>query len=306
MKFFLFSFLLFIYSCGTLKTAHSDNVKTFARSAKLLSRVPGELYNDIAAYRHQLKMIEVSTVHRTEKLIEELDKLYSIKRRYEDNALQITTSSALIESYCECLLTLTDAAYEKQWTKQGGELSLQLNTAFASYNTPFNKKLAPSVGQFIGGVVTQLGAVKLRSLQKKYLRSFVDTGSLIINDVCDYFTGSVSLTLDNELASLDKQFSNVMTTFYDNIYEYQKQQSINPFDYYKYYNPLYLEMKEKLEDLHVLESRTVAAMALIKAAHQGLKNSVDVALPAELITEINDLYTATAAIDVSLKKAMKK
>ncbi len=305
MKVFLPVLLISVYSCGTLKTAHTDNVKAFARSAKVLSAVPGKLYEDIAFFRHNLKMIEVSTVHRSEKLVEELNKVAALNRRFQNNAAQINSATMLIESYAECLLALTGAAYEKQWAKQGDELSLQLETAFTSYNKMFNQKLPPSIGGFIGGVVTKVGSIKLRTLQKKYLKSFIDTGAVIIKEVCDYYTETVAMALDSEVSSLDNQFINVLSHFYDNIYEYQKKQSINSFDYLKQYNPLYMEMKEKLGDLHLLQTSTIAAMKQLKLAHQSLQTMVDASLPGELSVEIKDLYSAAKEINATLKKSEK-
>ena len=305
MRFILILFVLVATGCGTLKSTHTDNVKAFAKSAKTLSAAPGELYQDISDYRHQLKLIEVSTIYASDKIVPRLNKIVEVKNQFEQNAAQINQSASLIESYAQCLLALTDAAYEKEWGKQSDELSLQLNTAFDSYNKLFNKKLPSSVGNFIGGVVSQIGSIKLRQLQKRYLKSFVDTGAVIINDVCDYFTTIVALTLDNELNDLDKQFANIMTTFYDNVYDYQKAQNVNPFDYLKYYNPLYLDMKEKLEVLHDLQTKTITSMQRIKTAHQKLQTAVDFNQPSELIAEIKDLYAATNDIKSSLKKLKK-
>lgn len=292
-------------SCATLQSSHTDNVKAFARSAKVLSAVPGKLYSDMANYRYSLKMIEVSTVHRPEKLVEELDKIAVINSRFQNNAVQIAASASLIESYAECLLALTDAAYEQNWHKQSDELSLQLHTAFACYNQVCNQKLPVSAGRFIGEVVTRLGSIKLRSLQKKYLRNFVDTGALIIGDVCDYFTGTVGGTVEAELSSLDNQSANVMTHFYDEIYEYQKGQSINSFDYLKQYNPLYMEMKARLENLHTLEGKTMQAMQRIKEAHQSLQSSVDAPGQTGILANITALYLITSEINAYLKKSEK-
>ena len=301
-------FIVFVISsigCRTLKTAQTDNVKSFARSARILSAVPGRLYNEIADYRHNLKMIEVSTMHRSEKLVEQLNVIAGLHQRFKANAAKINSAAALIESYSQSLLALTDAAYEQDLASQSDELSLQLNTAFASYNTMFNKKLPLSVGQFIGGVVTKLGSVRLRSLQRKYLKSFVDTGALIINDVCDYYTGTLSATLKAELSSLDNQFTNVMTHFYDDIYEYQQTKTVNPFDYLRLYNPLYLELKDKLDNLHGLEEKMEIAMQKIKTAHQGLQGIVDTTPKGELLIEIRDLYLATRDVKVAVEKSSK-
>lgn len=303
----LFLFLIIVFcSCGTLKTTHTQNVKSFALSAKALSAVPGKLYNNVADYRHELKMIEVATVYRPEKLVEQLNTVYALNQRFQANAVQIHSAASLIQTYAECLLALTDAAYEKQWSKQGDVLSSQLSSAFSSYNKTFSKKLPLNVGSFIGGVVTKVGSIKLRSLQKRYLKNFVDTGSLIINDVCDYFNSTVSPTMSNELSSLDRQFTDVMTHFYEYIYDYQEKQNANPFDYLKQYNPMYIELKEKLNTLHELQTKMDFAMQSIKRAHQSLRSLVDTSTRTELVAEIQDLYAAANDVKATLRKSEKK
>lgn len=305
MRFFPILLLLFFVSCRTLKTAQTDNVKSFARSAKVLSVVPGRLYNEIADYRHNLKMIEVSTMHRSEKLVEQLNTIAGLHQRFKSNAAKINSATALVQSYAESLLALTDAAYETDLAVQSDDLALQLNTAFASYNTLFNQKLPLSVGRFIGGVITKLGSMRLRSLQRKYLKSFVDTGAIIINDVCDYYSGTLAATLKSEISSLDNQFTQVMTHFYDDIYEYQQTQTVNPFDYLKLYNPLYLNLKDQLNNLHALEEKMEAAMQRIKIAHQSLQTIVNKAPRGELLTEIRDLYIATRDVKLAVERTGK-
>jgi hypothetical protein len=301
MRLFFFILLLLLFSCSTIRHDQSDNVKAFAKSAKALSGVPGELYGHISDFRHQLKLVESSTIYTSDKIIARLDKILDMKKQFDQNAVAIKQSAMLIETYAECLLALTDESY-KQFDKQSNDLSLKLNAAVTSYNLSMNQRIPPNTGAFLGGVVREIGSVQLKHLQKKYLKSFVDTGAHIINGICDYFTTSVAASLNNEMSSLDNQFSNIMTTFYDNIYEYQKSQNVNPFDYLRYYNPMYLEMKEKLGDLHNLQIKTIISMQKIKDAHEQLRLSVDMVPSKELIAEIKELYIITNEVQTAYQK----
>lgn len=301
-KLFLFVCSVALFACSSLQPVQTENVKAFARSTRLMSAVPGELYGGITRYRHQLKMVEVSTVHRPEKLVEELDRMAAVNRRFLQNAAQVHGSMALVEAYAKALLALTDEGYAKATGKGGEDLGLQLNTALSTYNKLFSRNLPPSVGDFIGGVVARIGSAKLRSLQKKYLRSFVDSGAVLVTAVCDYYAASVAGTLQVELSSLNNQLSNVMTHFYANLYEYQKAQNVNSFDYLKLYNPLYMEMKRELEDLHYLHEKSSAAMVSLKLAHQSLQGAVENPVPGRLLTEVKDLYAAAAELRALLNK----
>jgi hypothetical protein len=92
------------------------------------------------------------------------------------------------------------------------------------------------------------------------------------------------------MASLDNQFANVMGNFYDNIEQYQRNQNINPFDYLKNYNPMYISLKEKLTGLHRLQAMTVSAMKGIQATHERLKESVLTDNPVNLKSDIMSLF----------------
>lgn len=291
-----------VCACGSLQPAHTESVKAFAKAAKMMSAVPGELYGGVARYRHQLKMVEVSTVHRPEKLVEELDKVAVLNRRFQQTAAQVHASMALVDVYAQALLTLTDEGYAKAVGKGGTDLGLQLHTALSTYNKLLGRNLPPSVGDFIGGVVARIGSAKLRRLQKKHLRSFVDSGAVLVTAVCDYYTGTVAGTLQVELSSLSKGLTNVMTHFYATVYEYQKAQNVNAFDYLKLYNPLYMQMKEELEDLHQLQSKAAVAMEGLKAAHRSLQGVVDGAVPGRLTAEVKELHAAATELRGLLNK----
>ena len=305
MRYLIF-FLSFFYSCSTLQNPHKQNVKAFAVAAKGLSLAPGELYQNVSDYRHELRTIESATLFTTDKVIPRLNAILETKRAFEKNAAQVKGAGLLIVSYTECLLALVDDGYYKNLNAGSKDLSLQLTAALSTYNKSFNKQLPVSVGGFLGLVVNQIGSVKLKQLQKKYLKEFVTNGSFIINDVCDYFTNEMALSLQNEMSSLDKQFENVMSNFYDNIEQYQRKHDVNPFDYLKNYNPLYLRLKEKLTDLHLMQTNTIAAMQQVKTTHELLKTSVDSNLSKELGPKLNELYAAMQDMKMAYLKLKEK
>jgi hypothetical protein len=225
-----------------------------------------------------------------------------MKQAFEKNVRQVNQACNLIGKYSECLLVLVDGSYSKDLKEESGELSLQLNAALQTFNQYAVKKIPVNIGDFIGLVVDKAGTMRLKHLQKKYLKGFVDSGALIINDVCDYFTEEMALSLNAEMSSLDTQFDNVMGNFYDNIEQYQLKQNINPFDYLKSYNPIYLSLKERLTQLHALQKTTISALKKIKSTHEMLRTSVDSRMPAELIAEVKGLYANMQDIRSAYKK----
>jgi hypothetical protein len=300
MRFILFVvFLSIITGCNTLQQTHTSNVKVFAKAAKDISTAPGDLYHSISNFRHDLKMVEISTLFSEDLVITQLNDALIRKIQFEKNANQINEACVLIESYSECLLALTDNGYQKNLGKQSNDFALRMTTALSTYNKYSNKKIPSSIGSFLSVVVTKVGSIKLRQLQKKYLKEFVESGSLIINDVCNYFSEDVSASLNLELGSLKNQFEELMKTFYNSVKDYQKKQNVNPYDYLTQYNPLYISLKQKLISLDSLKNRTIEAMGQIKSTHEILKTSVNIHMPDELLAEVKELYATT----LSLKKA---
>lgn len=297
MRYLLFAILIVFSGCKTiLTTTHTNNVEGFARSAKTLSTAPGELYRNISDFRHELRLIESSTLFSSDKVIPRLDNISDMRRQFETNAAQINQACMIINAYAQSLLALVDEGYQKGLEDEDENLALQLNSAITAYNKNFNKNIPAGVGDFLGVVINKIGSVKLRKLQKEYLKEFVVQGDVIVDDVCDYFAVEVATSLDNEMLSLNSQFVNVMGNFYDNIEQYQRNQNINPFDYLKNYNPMYISLKDRLTGLHKLKIVTVSAMKGIQTTHEKLKESVLADNPVNLKEDILSLFDAVKEI----------
>lgn len=297
MRYLLFAVLIVFSGCKTmLTTTHTNNVEGFARSAKTLSTAPGELYRNISDFRHELRLIESSTLFSSDKVIPRLDNIADMRRQFETNAAQINQACMIINAYAQSLLALVDEGYQKEIEEEDENLALQLNSAISAYNKNFNKNIPAGVGDFLGVVINKIGSVKLRKLQKEYLKEFVVQGDVIVDDVCDYFAVEVASSLNNEMLSLNSQFVNVMGNFYDNIEQYQRNQNINPFDYLKYYNPMYISLKDKLTGLHKLKLATVSGMKGIQTTHDKLKESVLADNPVNLKDDILSLFDTVKEI----------
>ncbi len=297
MRYLVLAILLTFTGCNTLLTStHTGNVEGFARSAKTLSTTPGQLYNNISDFRHELRLIESSTLFSSDKVIPRLNSLSEMRQSFEANAAQINQACLIIHSYAQSLLALVDDGYQDELEGENEDLALNLSSAIQAYNKNFNKQIPAGVGDFLGVVINKIGSVKLRKLQKQYLKEFVVQGDVIVDDVCDYFAVEVASSLENEMSSLDNQFVNVMGNFYDNIEQYQRNQNVNPFDYLKNYNPMYISLKDKLAGLHRLKTMTVSAMKGIQTTHDRLKESVMTDTPANLKSDILSLFNTMKEI----------
>lgn len=289
-------FLLLITSgCNTtLHVARMENLKTFSASAKVLSLTPAELYQNISDFRHHLRLVESSTLFTADKIIPRLNQTLIMKQAFEDNTLKAQIGFELIGVYLDGLTLL--AGDEKNWNEKIAELPVKMGSVLKNYNTAFNKKISAGTGNFLVSVISKLASMHLQQLQKKYLIEYITSGDVIVSDVCDYFTEEVSVGLRTELTSLDVQFDNVMRNFYDNVEIYERKQNVSSFNYYKYYNPVYLSLKQTLIQLHLLLDETTEAMQKIKATHKKLLTSLKENIANEFLLEVQDLYTTIAKI----------
>jgi hypothetical protein len=180
MKYLLLAFVLVFSSCKTVLTStHTSNVEGFARSAKTLSTAPGELYRNISDFRHELRLIESSTLFSSDKVIPRLNSVAEMRAQFETNASQINQACLIIHSYAQSLLALVDQGYQEQLEGEDENLALQLSSAIETYNKNFNKQIPTGVGDFLGTVINKIGSVKLRKLQKQYLKEFVVQGDVL-------------------------------------------------------------------------------------------------------------------------------
>ena len=283
-------FLLLITSgCNTsLHVGRMQNVKAFSGSAKSLSLTPAELYHNVSDFRHHLRLVESSTLFTADKIIPRLNQTLELKQAFEDNVVKVESACELLGVYVDGLALL--AGEEKNWGEKTIDLPVRMNGILNNYNKAFGKKIPSGTGNFLGSVISKLASMHLQQLQKKYLVEYISSGDTIVNDVCDYFTEEVSVGLKSELNSLDAQFDNVMRNFYDNIEIYERKQNVSSFNYYKYYNPVYLGLKQTLVQLHILLDETTVAMQKIKAAHTKLLSSLKDNISGEFLLEVEDLY----------------
>lgn len=288
--------MLIIPGCTSVRQGQMQNLKAFASSAKTLSLTPAELYHNISDFRQDLRLVESSTLFTADKIIPRLNQAIAMKQSFEENAADVKHACGLISTYADCLMSLV--GNEKELEGRTSDLTLRISSAVNSYNTAFNKKIPASVGDFLGMVVNKFGSMHLKDMQKKYLHQFINSGTIIINEVCDYFIEVVGQGLKKEMKSLDVQFTNVMRNFYDNVEVYERKQNVNPFDYYKYYNPVYLSMKQKLIQLNILQEQTIGAMKKIKLTHDRLRSSLNTNIPGQFLAEVRDLYMAMEQIKI--------
>lgn len=295
-------FLVVIIGCAPAKPEYLQNVASFGRTARQLSTAPGDLYQQISDFRHELRLIRASVLFNGDSVISTLNRLMDYKKSFEEN-VQVTYSACnIISTYAECLLSITDQQYVRANGIETGDLGLKLNNVISGFSINKNAKLPKTAGSFLGMVITEIGSGRIKQLQKKYLKEFIDSGSVLVNTISDYLVEVVGENLSLELPLLDKQFNDAMLQFYYNIEPYERKIEINHYDYLKNFNPLYLNMKERLENLHLLQQKTITAMQRIKTAHDALLTAADSNTIANSTEEMKQLYASLMDVNAVMKK----
>ncbi len=294
--------LLILTSCAPAKPEYLQNVASFGRTTRQLASAPGDLYQQISDFRHELRLIRASAIFNGDSVISTLNRLITYKKSFEENVQLTYSACSIISTYAECLLSITDQQYVRANGIETGDLGLKLNNVISGFSLRRGAALPKNVGSFLGMVVTEIGSARIQKLQKKYLKEFIDSGSVLINTISDYLTDVVGENLNLELPLLDQQFTDAMLQFYYNIEPYERKVDINHYDYLKNFNPLYLAMKERLETLHILQQKTITAMQNIKTAHEALRSATDSNTISKSAEEMKKLYASMVDVNAVLKK----
>lgn len=297
--------LIIFFGCTPARPGYLRNVASFGRTARQLSTAPGDLYQQISDFRHELRLIRASVLFNGDSVISTLDRLMAYKKSFEENVAVTYSACSIIGTYAECLLSITDQQYVRANGIETGDLGLKLNNVISGFTIKKGAALPKSAGSFLGMVVNEIGSARIQTLQKKYLKEFIDSGSVLVNSISDYLTEVVGENLNLELPLLDQQFKDAMLQFYYSVEPYERKIEINPYDYLQKFNPIYLTLKERLENLHLLRQKTMIAMQNIKSAHEALRIAAGSNSISGSTEEMKKLYASMIDVNAVLKKVKK-
>jgi hypothetical protein len=139
-------------------------------------------------------------------------------------------------------------------------------------------KIPSSVGSLTSSIISEMGQLRIAQLQKKYLRSAIQTARAPFENICEDFILLDSLKLRNELANLPNYLDNNYANFLENIRAYEKEGN-NPYNYYKEYTPIYSSWLSQINELNELASRTIEAFRSLKTCIGELETYVNASNP---------------------------
>src|SRR5690606_33275859 len=112
------------------------------------------------------------------------------------------TAYKIVEAYADLVLVLLDEKYLQEFKKAEPTWQLTFDKMIKQYNNASLTKISGSLSRFTAAVVQDIGRLKLKSLQKKYLKQALQEAQLPFIIICEDFIVLDSLKIAGELANM--------------------------------------------------------------------------------------------------------
>ena len=300
-------FVFLISGCKVLSKQESKSVQALAKAMTTSSNLPSEYtkqYYDIALESNQLL---ASIITKPSDKLTTLQGLIQDRLEADKIVKGYSAGYGVLGKYAELLLALTDdPAYQKELTKQKDAFIPSLDTLVSKYNTfnPANKIPMTSLGGLLSNIIQEVDSRRIKYLQRKYLKDLVSTADTIVAQICDQYKSMDFYKNDKQLASLSKDLDERYKIFMN--YINLDINSANPYKYYKQYDPIYMDWKNKEVLLKELNQKNLRAITNIKTSHHTLKELLNKnASIKELSKNLQGLYASINTLKESYQKFSK-
>lgn len=287
-----------LISCAGLKSSQLTAVEKYTTVTKGVANIQPDVYNRVYQLRSQTQTLQLSGVIATnDKARESITAIQSDlkdKLLFLDMVDSFAYAYTIISRYAELVRCLTSESYLKNFTKNKSEWQSSFDGLVTTYNASCGKRNPPatripsSVGSVAANIIKELGSAKIKSLQKKYLKEAITTARSPFEGICDDFLNTDLPKIEKELASLPRFIDENYKDFLNNINAYETKQGNNPYNYYKYYLPVYLNWQIQLKELGLLVAQLKQCIQSLKNSYGVLEEYVSIsnpsaAIPAEIL-----------------------
>ncbi len=307
-RYFCFAILVsFVAGCKVLSKEETKSVQALSKAMTTGSSLPSDYtrqYYDVALESDQLLASIITNPP---------DKILKLKELIEDRAEAdkivkgYSAGYGILNKYAELLLALTDdTTYQNGLSKQKDAFIPSFDTLVSKYDTfnAANKLPVTSMGSLLSNIIQEIGSRRIKYLQRKYLKDLVTTADTIVAEICDQYKAMDFYKNDKQLASLGKILDESYKTFMNFVN--LDSSSAGPYQYYKQYDPIYLDWKNKEVLLKELNEKNLKAIVAIKASHHALKQLLDKkATDKELASNLQGLYASVNSLKESYQKFNK-
>ncbi|MGG9962518.1 hypothetical protein [Ferruginibacter sp. SUN106] len=287
-----------LLSCIGLKTSQLTAVEKYTIVTKGISVVPPDVYNRVYQLRSQTQTLQLSGVVATnESAKESIDALQadlSDKLKFLDMVDSFAYAYRIVGKYADLVHCLISESYLKDFTKNKKQWQSSFDGLVTTYNAacakriPQSTRIPPSVGSIAANIINELGSAKIKSLQKKYLKNAVSTARKPFEGICDDFLNTDIPKIQKELEALPQFVNENYKDFLNNVKAYETKQGNNPYNYYKWYLPIYLNWQVQLRELSTLVNQLHICILSLRNSYGVLDNYISAdkpgkEVPAEII-----------------------
>jgi hypothetical protein len=270
--------LIHLLACSGLKKSQVAVIDKFCNSAKALSAIPPELYYRIYQLRAQAQTLQLSgmiaTNETAKESIEALQLDINDKMKMLDMADSFGKAYKIMYMYSEMLQAVANPVYLEAFAKNKNEWENSFSQLVKAYNTASGIEIAePRLNKLSGNVaaiVEAAGSVRIKMLQKRYLKAAVDNAQAPFTAICDDFIHIDIPRISNEMKTMPAFINENYKDFLNNLQAYEIKQGNNPYNYYKYYLPVYINWQLELKQLNALVHQMNICFSSLKIAFQSL------------------------------------
>lgn len=282
-----------LFSCAGLKTAQLNAVEKYTIVTKGISSIPPDVYNRVYQLRSQTQTLQLSGVVATNESAKEsinaLQADLSDKLKFLDMVDSFAYAYRIVGKYADLVHCLISQSYLKDFTKNKKEWQSNFDGLVTTYNAacskriPQSTRIPPSVGSIAANIINELGSAKIRTLQKKYLKNAVSTARKPFEGICDDFLNTDIPKIQKELEALPQFVNENFKDFLNNVKAYETKQGNSPYNYYKFYLPIYLNWQVQLRELNSLITQLQICILSLKNSYGLLDDFISADKPAQEI-----------------------
>lgn len=292
-------------SCAVLNKQEKTSVQTLAKAMNTGADLPADFakqYYDIAFENLQLT---VSFITNPADKVQQLKQL-DTTRREADSVIKLYASGfGILKKYADLILALTDTSFLNAFNREKDAFVPAFDSLIVKYNTyyPSNKLPVTSLGSFAGKVLEEIGSRRIRYLQRKYLKELVQNADSVVANICSQYKTLDFYIKSKQLKYLDKD---VDANYNDFVKTMNDQGRKDAYNYYQFYDPIYLKWRNKISVLRQFNQQTVEAMGKIIISHKKLLLGLEKKQTfKDLFIAIKDLYGSVNSLKESYSKFEK-
>ncbi len=286
-----------LLSCAGLRPAQLKAIDQYTVAAKDISRIPPDIYFRIYQLRSQAQTIQLSALITTNESAKESIDLLQLdfydKMKFIELVDSFSYAYKIVEKYAHLVHALTSDSYLKEFNNNKKEWQGSFDGLVTRYNAASAKRIPPptpipaSVGSIAANVIREIGSMKIKYLQKKYLKNAISTARIPFEGICDDFLNNDIPKVQKELTELRFFINENYKDFLNNVKAYERKQGDNPFNYYKFYLPVYAQWQLQIKELEALVLQLSTAFKSLRNGYSALETLISTKdrgtdIPAEL------------------------